>query len=334
MRWSAARLEHAKRLAPGAWTRRVLAVLLSVCAVAAGAELANLAANASGTSTAARGVTSAAGTPATMCGRHDLPGTYNLRVAAQGRSRTVIVHVPPAYRSGQAEPLVLNLHGSGSSAAGQQSVTGMDASADQHHFIVAYPQAAIRYGRGYAWNVPGVPLANGRSAPRDAANDVDFLTGLAAQLGQRYCVDAHRVYVAGFSGGARMTSQLGCAGANVFAAIAPVSGLRMATPCRTAVPMAVIAFHGTADQSNPYDGAGARYWKYSVPAAEARWAAHDRCVGDPSVTQLSSTLALRSYAGCADQSAVELYTISGWGHQWPVDANAVMWSFFAAHPRR
>jgi polyhydroxybutyrate depolymerase len=331
MRRSAARLKHAKRLVRRPWTRRVLAVLLSVCAIAAGAELANLAANASGSATTAQGLSTA---PATTCGRHDEPGTYNLSVTAQGRTRTVIVHLPPGYRSGHAEPLVLNLHGSGSTAAGQQSGTGMDATADQHQFIVAYPQAAIRYGRGYAWNVPGVPLANGRSAPRESADDVAFLTGLAGELGQHYCVNASQVYVAGFSGGARMTSQLGCAGANVFAAIAPVSGLRMAAPCRTIAPMAVIAFHGTADRSNPYDGGGARYWKYSVPTAEREWAAHDRCVGDPSVTQLSATLALRSYTGCAGHSAVQLYTIAGWGHQWPVEANAVMWSFFAAHPRR
>jgi polyhydroxybutyrate depolymerase len=322
MRWSPLR-----RAAGAIGTRRALAVLLGVGVLAAAAAVVNLAAEASGTSPAAQA-------PATTCGSGDSPGTFTLSVPAQGLDRTVIVHVPPSYRSGHPDPLVLNLHGSGSTAANQERVTGMDATADEHQFIVAYPQAAIRYGKGYAWNVPGVPLADGKAAPRTAANDVTYLTGLSAQLGQRYCVEANRVYVAGFSGGGRMTSQLGCAGADVFAAIAPVSGLRMPSDCQSSTPMAVIAFHGTADRSNPYDGGGQRYWTYSVPTAENRWASHDQCASEPTVTTLSASLTPRTFEHCADGSAVQLYTVLDGGHQWPVSANAIIWSFFAAHPRQ
>jgi len=60
---------------------------------------------------------------------------------------------------------------------------------------------------------------------------------------------------------------------------------------------------------------------------------------------------LTTYTGCEGGSAVELYTIAGEGHEWPggpplrraltrvlgpqsdaIDANGVMWAFFAAHP--
>jgi polyhydroxybutyrate depolymerase len=315
--------------------RGVLAVLVVLGVLASSAAVVNFAATVNFPAEASE----TAAVPAwalTSCGSGDRPGTFSLTLPAGGVQRTVIVHVPLGYRSGAAEPLVLNLHGSGSTAAGQRAATEMDATADQHRFIVAYPQGAIRYGKGYAWNVPGVPLAGGKNPPSHAADDVAFLTGLVAQLGQRYCLDPSRVYAAGFSGGARMASDLGCVATGhpaVFAAIAPVSGLRIASSCQSAAPTAVIAIHGTADRSNPYLGGGQRYWNYSVPVAENRWASHDRCAPRPAVTQLSASVVLRSFDGCAKRSAVELVSISGWGHAWPIVENAAIWAFFQAHPR-
>jgi polyhydroxybutyrate depolymerase len=63
-----------------------------------------------------------------------------------------------------------------------------------------------------------------------------------------------------------------------------------------------------------------------------------------------STVRLDAYA-CAEGTAVDAYTIEGGGHTWPggkqylpkaivgtvnrdVDATALMWAFFAAHPRQ
>jgi polyhydroxybutyrate depolymerase len=77
----------------------------------------------------------------------------------------VVVHVPAGYSGRQALPLVLNLHGSGSTASAQELFTGMDATADANGFVVAYPQAALPDGSGFAWNVPGQPLVGGRQVP-------------------------------------------------------------------------------------------------------------------------------------------------------------------------
>ncbi len=51
-----------------------------------------------------------------------------LATTIAGHQRTAIVHVPSGYSGFQKVPLVLNLHGSGSSAVDQELFTGMDAT--------------------------------------------------------------------------------------------------------------------------------------------------------------------------------------------------------------
>jgi polyhydroxybutyrate depolymerase len=297
---------------------------------------------------AASAVATQAASPTSGCGTRADGGT--LTTTAGGFKRTVIVHLPSGYSGSTKLALVLNMHGSGSTAAQQQIFSGMDATADADHFIVAYPQGLIPDRSGYDWNVPGEPLVGGRAVPAHAANDVEFLTGLVGVLEQRYCINPARVYASGFSGGARTASQLACDSSNVFAAVAVVSGLRRPTPCPTTRPIAILAFHGTADPVDPYNGHGEAYWTYSVPQAAAYWAAQDGCSKTPTTSKPDRTVTLTDYTSCRAGVAVELYTIAGEGHEWPggptlpplytsvlgpqttaINANAVMWAFFEAH---
>ena len=326
--------------------RLTFAGLLAVAAVAACGGSAGAPAPRPATTTPPAAATAGA----SSAGCTNAPAlSQTLHLAVAGAQRTVIVHAPANAPSGP-RPLVLNLHGSTSDAAAQVVLTGMDAAADADGFIVAYPQALIAAGTGFDWNVPGVPLAGGKEPPKSAPNDVSFLTGLVATLEGRYCIDPARVYATGFSGGGRMASQLACDAPAVFAAVAPVSGLRFPTACPTGRPVPVIAFHGTADPVDPYGGHGQPYWTYSVPQAAADWGRREGCAASPA-TETGAGFTLTAYAGCALGSRVELYSITGEGHEWPggprlpkaitrplgpqskaVDANATMWAFFAAHP--
>jgi len=293
--------------------------------------------------------TAAAAASTAGCGRSGASTTFTPVV--DGHTRTVVVHVPPRYVDTVATPLVLNMHGSGADAVDQEGFTGMDASADAHDFIVAYPQGLIPESPGFDWNVPGVPLVGERAVPAGAADDVAFLSHLVTLLEQRYCIDARRVYATGFSGGARMASQLACDAADVFAAVAPVSGLRRPTPCPAARPVPVLSFHGTADPVDPYDGHGQAYWTYSVPEAAALWASQDGCGSAPAVSHLGVGATATTYDACGGGASVELVTVDGEGHEWPggpvlpprltrelgpqsdaVNADDLMWAFFAAHP--
>ncbi|MGH9120421.1 MAG: alpha/beta hydrolase family esterase, partial [Acidimicrobiales bacterium] len=212
------------------------------------------------------------------CGPSQTPSTQNLTLDIDGRQRVVVVHIPPTKGSADL-PLVLSLHGSGNTAHGQEVFTGMDTTSDAGGFIVAYPQALIPVGTsGFDWNVPGASLAGGAPVPKNAPDDMTFIVTLVGILEQRYCVDPTRVYATGFSGGARLLSALACDESTVFAAVAPVSGLRRPTPCPTARPVPMISFHGTDDTIDPYMGGGQLYWTYSVPQAAAFWAQQDHCL--------------------------------------------------------
>lgn len=289
--------------------------------------------------------------PSAACNGQAKAGNSVVTVSSGGVQRTVLLHLPSEYSDSQKTPLILNLHGSESTASAQEAFTGMDATADQDGFVVAYPQAAIAEGTGYDWNIPGQPLLGGSRAPANAPNDVAFLQQTIDVLEAGLCVDTTRVYVTGFSGGARMTSQLGCDLSTVVAAIAPVSGLRFPDPCPATRPVPVMAFHGTADPVDPYNGNGGAYWTYSVPTAAQRWAAYEGCSSAPAVTQPQSALRLTSYTGCKGGASVSLYTIVGEGHEWPggprlgpgytavlgtqsnaINANNTIWQFFSSHP--
>jgi polyhydroxybutyrate depolymerase len=291
----------------------------------------------------------AASAPATGCGGRAQGGTLSLEIA--GFRRVVLVHLPSGYTGASKLALVLSMHGSGSTAAQQELFTGLDATSDADNFIVAYPQGLIPDGTGYDWNVPGEPLVGGRPVPANAPNDVEFLTKLVGVLEQRYCINPARVYASGFSGGARTASQLACDSSNVFAAVAAVSGLRRPTPCPTGRPVAILAFHGTADPVDPYAGHGQPYWTYSVTQAAAYWAAQDGCSTPATTSKPDRTVTLSDYGHCHAGVAVELYTIAGEGHEWPggprlpsvlttllgpqttaINADNVMWAFFEAHP--
>jgi polyhydroxybutyrate depolymerase len=327
-----ARRSRGRTWRPRAWALTILAAVLAFAAW-------------SGSSPAAPAHAAAGG-----CGGAGA-GSTTLTLSIGGHSRTVIVHVPSAYKGSTKVPFVLNMHGSGSTAKDQELFTGMDATANADGFIVAYPQGLIPDGTGFDWNVPGVPLIGGKPVPAHAANDVAFLTQLVGVLEQRYCINPSRVYATGFSGGARTASQLACDSSKVFAAVAAVSGLRRPSPCPTGRPVPIIAFHGTADPIDPYDGHGQPYWTYSVAQAAADWAQQDGCSTRPATSKPQATVTLTSYSHCGGGASVELYTISGEGHEWPggpplpqaltsllgaqssaINANNVMWAFFAAHP--
>jgi polyhydroxybutyrate depolymerase len=268
------------------------------------------------------------------CGQPERPGTSTLTVTIGDRQRTALLHIPKGYAVGRRLPLVLNLHGTGSTAARQAAASAMDGTADRHTFLVAYPEGDRRVtGGGFAWNIPGTPTWSARSA-----DDVEFLARVVAEVGQRYCVDPARVYATGFSGGARLVSQLACEPDQPYAAVAAVAGLRAPSPCPTPA-IAMLGIHGTADAQNPYGGHGQPYWTYSVPEAARRWAVHNGCAKVPATDTPYPGVTVTAYHTCHAGTAIELYALGGRTHQWPgpkpggFDCDEVIWRFLAAHPR-
>jgi polyhydroxybutyrate depolymerase len=256
----------------------------------------------------------------------DLPhanGVSSQQLTSGSRARTYRMFVPSGYDGHQRLPLVLDLHGSGGSSAGEARNSGFEDIAAKERFIVATLDAVDA-----RWNVP---VQEGR--PDDVAYVNDVIDHVAAHV----CTDAARVYATGFSGGARMTSLLGCRVGSRIAAIAPVSGLRLPGSGCAARAVPVLTFHGLADPQNPYDGhAKGRgdEWAESVPEALAGWARRDGCKGDAILDDPPGPLSTMHYDGCKQGSEVRIIRIDGLGHAWThkeVDTTAVMWQFFKSH---
>jgi polyhydroxybutyrate depolymerase len=272
--------------------------------------------------------------------------TTTLTMSSEGRQRTAIVYVPTGYDGHKPLPLVLDLHGSGSNAAEQMVRSELSDSAELNTFITVAPQ-----GEGGRWNVPGV--TTGTNLP----DDEQFLSDLIDHLQATLCLDERRIYGAGYSGGGRMISQYACDHPERVAAIAPVAGLRAGFPvntpdgwqpdpatCTPERPVPVITFSGTADPVNPFAGGGAAYWRYGVPAAQARWAEINDCRQGPRTTSITEHVDQVAYEACPHKADVVMYRIQNGGHVWPsseafvgfglgevtfeIDANALIWDFF------
>ena len=257
-----------------------------------------------------------------VCELPHATGDAQARLESGQRDRAYRLFVPTSYDGGTRLSLVLDLHGSGGSPAGQARTSGFEAVAEREGFAVATLQA-----EGAIWNVP---VRNDR--PDDIAYVADVIDHVAAGV----CIDLTRVYVTGFSGGGRMTSLVGCKLGARVAAIAPVAGLRWPAPCEgRAIP--VLTFHGLADPQNPYaghaEGRGAA-WLESVPEALAGWAGHNGCDVDVILEDPAGPLSTMRYEGCDDGAEVQMIRIDGLGHTWTkeeVDTTSEMWRFFSGH---
>jgi polyhydroxybutyrate depolymerase len=218
--------------------------------------------------------------------------------------------------------MVLDLHGSGGTSAGQARNSGFEDVAAREGFLVASLQAD-----GGRWNVP---VDNNR------ADDVAYVSDVIDHVAARLCIDRARIYATGFSGGGRMSSLLGCMLNSRIAAVAPVSGLRWPAPCGGR-PIPVLTFHGLADPQNPYSGNAAGRgpeWLESVPDALAGWAQHNGCKPDVILEDPPGPLSTMRYDGCRESAEVRMIRIDGLGHTWTkqeIDTTGVMWQFFKKH---
>jgi poly(hydroxyalkanoate) depolymerase family esterase len=284
--------------------------------------------------------------------------------------RPVRVHVPAGLHRGTAAPLVLMLHGCTQDAETFAAATGMDAVADRHGFVVAYPEQDRGANPQGCWNW-FEPSHQARGAGEPAR-----LAGVVGAVAAQHPIDRRRVFVAGMSAGGAMAAVLAATHPDVFAAVAMHSGLayRSATsmgeafgamarggpdPARRGaevhaamgarariVPSLVV--HGDADRTvAPVNGRQALEAAMAVNRlAGARAAGLDP--ERPSVTARGRVDGGHAYVLRAwnDDAAVPLHAhlaVEGLGHAWSggkaggsftdprgPDAGEAIWRFFAA----
>jgi polyhydroxybutyrate depolymerase len=230
-------------------------------------------------------------------------------------------------------------------------MTGMSRKSETEGFIAVYPDGTGGPGGALTWNA-GEQYCCG-DAMRRRVDDVAFIRALLEHVRSIVRIDERRVYAAGFSNGAMMTYRLGCEAADIFAAIASVSGALGTSDCRPSRPVPVIIFHGTADEHVRYEGGSpirpgpSEGTRVDPPVADAVsfWVRHNGCPPNPQ-RQERGGIVRDIYARCRDDLEVALYTVKGGGHAWPggkdggprgdqptqeISATNLMWEFFTRH---
>jgi polyhydroxybutyrate depolymerase len=257
-----------------------------------------------------------------------VPGVTDEYILSGGQTRLYRLVVPQSYKAGTPTPLLLGFHGAGSNAAHFEAYSGFDAQAERFGFIVAYPQ-----GLG--------ELSNWDTLPD--STDVPFVRDLINALAARCSLDLNRVYATGHSRGGGMVNRLACELSDRIAAIGPVSGdYENSETCAPLRPVPVVAFHGTADPTIPYNGFGVpgeiheTYTRIGtpIPAWASAWAGRNGCSSASTRIFQFGPVTGEGWGQCRAGADVVLYTIQDGTHDWPtaIDAAQMLWDFFSHHP--
>jgi poly(hydroxyalkanoate) depolymerase family esterase len=132
------------------------------------------------------------------------------------------VYVPQRYRTGDAVPLLVMLHGCTQKAVDFAANTHMNELAERYNFIVVYPQQMRSANELGCWN--WFKSVNQARDSGEAALIAGIVLAVLRET-EQWRIDARRVYVAGISAGGAMAGILGATYPDLFAAIGVHSGV-------------------------------------------------------------------------------------------------------------
>ena len=135
------------------------------------------------------------------CSRNNLP-MQTLDHA--GVEREYFLHAPAAHDGASNLPLLFNFHGFGGTASSQLDWADFRSLADEHGFLVVYPQGTEMSGSTH-WN-SGLPGGDNKST----ADDFGFVLALIDHIAASYNVDSDRIYATGYSNGGFLSYSLAC----------------------------------------------------------------------------------------------------------------------------
>ena len=154
-------------------------------------------------------------------------------VTSNGNDFEYILYTPSTYRARRDSPLVVMVHGCGTTAKQQMEVSQFNRLAERKSFVVLYPDVD-EVGR----NLPG-PLKNCWKFPDPTSyfrgtGDAAAIADMTRFAMDKRSIDDERVYLAGISAGGLMTSIEAAAYPDLYAAVSIMSSAGYADgPCFT-----------------------------------------------------------------------------------------------------
>jgi polyhydroxybutyrate depolymerase len=276
-----------------------------------------------------------------VCDRPTVEGGESRHsLVSRNQAREYLRYVPESYDPTQPTALIIVLHGIISDAEQIRDFTHWNDYADEHNFIVVYPES-IYPADFFVF----FPLSEDTQDPVD---DVAFIRDLLIPLRHDLCIDTQRIYVSGFSAGGAMALLLACRLPETIAAVGVMSAPYIEefddpTWCAPDVPVPTIAFQGIDDDVVAYEGGEALgYTLLSFETWTAHWATRNGCDATSEVLETVETVHGAQYVDC-DADFIT-YTIDGGGHAWAggeppagveaitdISASEFMWEFFEQH---
>lgn len=242
-------------------------------------------------------------------------GDRQLRsLTVDGRTRTYELYVPPRVASPAGHPVVIAMHGAGSTIASLARAAGFDALAMRDGYAIAYPQGL-----------------NARFDTRAGSTDVRFVRAILDDLERTIGVDPARVHATGFSNGGFLTYRLARDLPNTFASIAPVAGLVSHDMLPAGSRTSLLHVHGSADRVVSGGGRGG----YGAFSGAQAWAVQAGCAmpaTDRRPADATPLKVLERQWSCPAGVQVGVVWIEDKGHTWPQEAGGWLsrriWQFF------
>ena len=286
------------------------------------------------------------------------PGFFERSHTSPAGTRTYKIYVPTNAPAGPM-PLIVMLHGCKQNPDDFAAGTRMNALAEQHGFLVAYPAQSRNANGSNCWNwFQSVDQAREGGEP-------SILAGIARDVIEAEHVDPQRVFVAGLSAGAAMAVILGNTHPDVFKAVGAHSGLPHGAANGVGSAFAAMkgsALFGARPSARNTLGAGAPTIVFHGDADATVVAANATAIIEQAVAATDPNASLRRevlagsasgereytrtvYADAAGHVRVEQWLLHGGVHAWSggdaagsytdakgPDASAEMIRFFMAQP--
>lgn len=225
-------------------------------------------------------------------------------IDVDGMSRDYILALPSDYDPSRAYKLIFGLHWRGGQAS---DVSGGTIGLGNYYGLEELAEGSTIF-------VSPNGLDNGWA--NTGGRDIAFMRALLARFDAELCIDLDRVFSVGFSFGGMMSFAIACEMADVFRAVAPLSGALYSGCGSGTEPIALWGAHGLSDDVVPIDDGR---------AGLAEVLERNHCSTETTAVEPSPCV---TYSGCDEGYPVTWCEFDG-GHSPSGWQSQPIWDFFS-----